>query len=223
MNFDLTFALSILPSLARASILALVIGLASTVVACLLGFLLELARRSRPYLRYLITLFIDLVRIIPIIVLLYFVYFVLPYWGIVIAPLVIGVGCLGVHYSSYLAEVFKAGIDAIPRGQREAGIALGLHPWQVNLLVILPLMLRNSIPAMTNYFLSILKATPYLSLIAIDELLGTAFTFASDTFRYYEPFAILGVFFLAYSLIIAALSRQLELYFMQKMGQPAPR
>lgn len=221
MNFDLNFAISILPSLTRASILALAIGIASTVVACLLGFLLELARRSGVYLRHAITLFIDLVRITPIIVLLYFVYFVLPYWGIVISPLAIGVGCLGVHYSSYLAEVFKAGIDAIPKGQTEAAIALGLHSWQVNLLIILPLMLRNSIPAMTNYFLSILKATPYLSLIAIDELLGTAFTFASDTFRYYEPFAILGVYFLTYSLIIAALSRRLELHFMKKMGQPA--
>jgi polar amino acid transport system permease protein len=78
--------------------------------------------------------------------------------------------------------------------------------------------LRNSIPAIGNYLLSILKATPYLSLIAVDELLGTAFSFASDTFRYYEPFAILGVFFLVYSLLIAAGTRQIEQYFMRTLG-----
>ena len=219
MSFDFAFALSILPALAKASVFALVIGLVSSVLACVLGFLMEIGRRSRLAADHAITFFIDAVRVTPLIAQLYFGFFVLPYWGIVLPPLVVGIGCLSIHYSSYLAEVFKAGIDAIPPGQFDAGNALGLRRWQINLLIVLPLVLRNSIPAIGNYFLSILKATPYLSLIAVEELLGTAFSFASDTFRYYEPFAILGIFFLAYSLLIAAGTRRLEQYFMRTLGE----
>jgi polar amino acid transport system permease protein len=219
MSFDFNFALSSLPDLTRASLLALAIALASSALASVLGFLLEIARRSGPVIDHAVTFMIDAVRVTPLIVQLYFVFFVFPYIGIVLPPLVAGIGCLSIHYSSYLAEVFKAGFDAIPRGQFDASNALGLRRWQINLLIVLPLLLRNSIPAMGNYFLSILKATPYLSIIAVNELLGTAFSFASDTFRYYEPFAILGIFFLAYSLLIAAAVRRLERYFMRALGE----
>jgi polar amino acid transport system permease protein len=225
MSFDFDFALSILPELTKASLLALVIAIASGSLACLLGFLLEIGRRRGQFSDFVITLGIDAIRVTPLIVQLYFAFFVLPYWGITLPPMVVGIGCLALHYSSYLAEVFKAGIDAIPAGQFDAGNALGLRRWQIQLLIVLPLLLRNSIPAIGNYFLSILKATPYLSLIAVNELLGTAFTFASDTFRYYEPFAILGFFFLSYSLIIAAVVRRLEVLFLISLGDQtrAPR
>lgn len=203
----------------KASVLSVVIGLVSSVLACVLGFLMEIGRRTGPASDRIISFFIDAIRVTPLIAQIYFVFFVLPYWGIVLPPLVVGIGCLSIHYSSYLAEVFKAGFDAIPLGQFEASNALGLRRWQLNLLIVLPLVLRNSIPAIGNYFLSILKATPYLSLIAVNELLGTAFSFASDTFRYYEPFAILGIFFLGYSLLIAAGTRQLEQYFMRTLGE----
>jgi polar amino acid transport system permease protein len=219
MNFDFSFALSILPALARASVFALVIGLVSSVLACMLGFLLEIGRRTGPIADHSITFLIDTIRVTPLLAQLYFVFFVLPNWGVVLPPLVVGIGCLSIHYSSYLAEVFKAGLDAIPSGQLDAGTALGLRRWHINALIVLPLVLRNSIAPMTNYFLSILKATPYLSLIAVDELLGTAFSFASDTFRYYEPFAILGLFFLAYSLLIASAARWLEGFFMRTLGE----
>jgi polar amino acid transport system permease protein len=219
MNFDFAFAFSILPALTKASLFTLLIACLSSLLACLLGFVLEVGRRAGPFSDCVITFLIDSVRVTPVIVQLYFLFFVLPYWGIRLPALVVGIGSLGVHYSSYLAEVFKAGFDAIPSGQNDASRALGLRPWQSNLLIVLPLMLRNSIPAIGNYFLSILKATPYLSVIAVNELLGTAFEFASDTFRYYEPFAILGIFFLSYSLLIAAAIRRLELAFLHSLGE----
>ena len=219
MKFDFGFAISILPDLAKASVLALFIGLMASLIACVLGFLLEVGRRTGPMADHIITFLIDAVRVTPLIVQLYFVFFVFPYWGITLPPLVVGIGCLGIHYSSYLAEVFKAGFDAVPLGQFDAGKALGLASGQITFLIVLPLVLRNSIPAIGNYFLSILKATPYLSIIAVNELLGTAFTFASDTFRYYEPFAILGLFFLIYCLGIAACVRQVEKYLLRSLGE----
>ena len=218
MSFDFKFALLILPDLTKASLFALLIACVSALVACLLGFALEVGRRTGPSSDRVLSFLIDAVRVTPIIVQLYFLFFVLPYWGITLPALVVGIGSLGIHYSSYLAEVFKAGFDAIPPGQIDASRALGLRPWQTNVLIVLPLVLRNSIPAIGNYFLSILKATPYLSIIAVNELLGTAFEFASDTFRYYEPFAILGIFFLLYSLLIAAGIHRLESLFLQSLG-----
>lgn len=218
MKFDFAYALSILPDLARASVLALAIAVAGAFVACVLGFLTEIARRSGYVADVVLTFIVDAVRVTPVLVQLYFVYFVLPVWGITLPPLVVGIGVLGIHYASYLAEVFKAGFDAIPKGQFDAGNALGLHKWQLHWLVTLPLVLRTSIAPMGNYFLSILKATPYLSVITINELLGTAFEHASNTFRYYEPLATLGVFFLGYSLIIAALTNRMERHFMRSLG-----
>ncbi len=223
MKFDFSFALSILPDLTRASLLALVIAIVSSLVACVLGFVLEIGRRTGSLADRIITFFVDSIRVTPVLVQLYFVFFVLPYWGIVLPPLVVGIGCLSIHYSSYLAEVFKAGFDAIPAGQFDASNALGLRGWQLNLFIVLPLLLRNSISAMGNYFLSMLKATPYLSIIAVNELLGTAFAFASDTFRYYEPFAILGLFFLLYSLAIAACVKRAERFFMRSLGDRPAR
>ena len=221
MKFDFTFAMSILPDLARASFLALFIAAAAAIVACGLGIAFELLRRSGAVARHTVTFVIDAIRVTPLIVQLYFVFFVLPYWGITLPPLLVGIGCLGIHYSSYLAEVFKAGFDAIPSGQFDASKALGLRRSHIILLIVFPLVLRNSLPAMGNYFLSILKATPYLSVIAINELLGTAFSFASDSFRYYEPFAILGIFFLTYCLLIATAVRILEKYLMRSLGDRA--
>lgn len=216
--FDFNFALAILPDLAQASFLALAIAIAGAFVACVLGFLAELGRRSGYLADIVLTFVVDAVRVTPVLVQLYFVYFVLPVWGITLPPLVVGIGVLGIHYASYLAEVFKAGFDAIPKGQFDAGNALGLHQWQLHWLVTLPLVLRMSIAPMGNYFLSILKATPYLSVITINELLGVAFEHASNTFRYYEPLATLGVFFLGYSLIIAGLTSALERSFLRRLG-----
>lgn len=219
MNFDMSFALSILPSLWKASILALAVAVASAALASGLGLVLELGRRSSAIASRFISFLIDLVRVTPLIVQLYFAYFVLPRWGIVVPPIILGITCLGVHYSSYLAEVFKAALDAIPKGQFEAAAALGLSNWQTTLRVTVPLIFRNAIPAMSNYFLTILKATPYLAVISVNELLGTALTAASDTYRYYEPFALLGVFFLAYSLTITFLVNLFRKRTMRMFGE----
>src|SRR5699024_7728572 len=118
---------------------------------------------------------------------------------------------LSIYYSGYLAEVFKAGIDSIPRGQFEAAKALGLSRLDVIFFVLLPQMLRNIAAPMGNYFISVLKATPYLAVIAVPEMLGSALDIGSDTFRYAEPMLIVGAIFLALAVTLAQLVRRLEL------------
>jgi polar amino acid transport system permease protein len=155
-------------------------------------------------------LWIDLIRSTPILVQLYFLYFVLPFYGLTLPALVVGVLGISLYYSGYLAEVFKAGIDAIPRGQIEAAKALGLSRLHIVAFILAPQMARNIAAPWGNYFVSILKATPYLAIIAVPEMLGQAFDIASDTFRYAEPMVVAGVIFLALALAIAQLVKRVE-------------
>jgi polar amino acid transport system permease protein len=203
MGFDFAFALSLMPGIARSAVTTVWITLASSVVAVFVGFGLELLRRLHPVADRVLTPFVDFLRITPILALMYFLYFVLPFHGIRLPALLIGIATLSLHYAGYLAEVFKGAINAIPSGQFEAAAALGLRRWHTSLLVVLPQVLRNAAPAASNYVLSILKSTPYLAVIAVPEMLGTALDAAADSFRYVEPMTVVGLMFLLFCFVTA--------------------
>lgn len=210
MLFDPGFAISTLPKIVGALWTSIAVALLSCVGASALGFAMEIARRSSRVLRYVMRFLIDFIRSTPLLVQLYFFYFVLPEYGIKLPALAIGVIAMSIYYSGYLAEVFKAGIDGVARGQFEAASALGLKRIQTVVFVIAPQMLRNIAAPMGNYFIGIFKSTPYLAAIAVYESFGAALDIASDTFRYTEPMVVVGVIFLAIALLLAWLVRQLE-------------
>lgn len=210
MTFSFEFALSILPRILST----LTTTLLATIIGCLgaafLGFLWEILRRSSRPGRYAMRFLIDFIRSTPLLVQIYFFYFVLPEYGLTLPALFVGVFALSLYYSGYLAEVFKGGIDSIPRGQFEAAKALGLKRLQLVLLVVAPQMLRNVAAPMGNYFVSLLKATPYLAVIAVPEMLSIALEIASETFRYAEPMTVVGIIFLTLALCFSALVRMIE-------------
>jgi polar amino acid transport system permease protein len=210
MPFDLAFAASILPKIIGALGSTLIVTVASCVGAALLGFALEVTRRSGPLARYALRFVIDFLRSTPLLVQLYFFYFVLPVYGVQLPALAVGIIATSLYYAGYLAEVFKAGIDGVPHGQFEAAKALGLGRLASIVLVIAPQMLRNIAAPMGNYFIGIFKSTPYLAAIAVYESFGAALDIASDTFRYTEPMIVVGALFLAIALILAQLVRRLE-------------
>ena len=210
MTFDIDFLQRILATIFKAMPLTLLLAFLSCIGAALLGFLLETLRRTGRWQGYLLRFVIDALRSTPILVQIYFLYFVLPYYGLVLPGPVVGVLAMSLYYASYLAEVFKAGIDGVPRGQTEAAMAVGLAPLDVTLRVVAPQMLRNIAAPMGNYFVSILKSTPYLAVIGVAEMMGTTLEIASDTFRYAEPMILLGIVFLVLCSIIAWLVRLLE-------------
>ncbi|MCW1932695.1 ectoine/hydroxyectoine ABC transporter permease subunit EhuD [Pararhodobacter zhoushanensis] len=211
MTFDVDFALSTLPFILKGLFTTLWVTVASALGASILGFVFEVLRRTSRVMGLLMRFVIDAIRSTPVLVQLYFLYFVLPFWGVVLPALVVGVIGLSVYYSGYLAEVFKAGIDAIPRGQTEAAKAIGLTRLDVIAFVIAPQMLRNIAAPMGNYFVSILKATPYLAVIAVPEMLGSALDIGSRTFRYAEPMLVVGAIFLVLAVAIGQGVRWLEL------------
>ncbi|MEI2417035.1 amino acid ABC transporter permease [Orrella sp. JC864] len=214
MKFELDFALSVLPIILQGLPTTLWITVAACLGATVLGFVLEILRRSNRWMGYAMRFLIDAIRSTPVLVQLYFVYFVAPHYGLTLSSAAAGVLGLSIYYSGYLAEVFKGGIDSIDTGQFEAGRALGLRRLDIVWCVLAPQMLRNVAAPMGNYFVSALKATPYLAVIAVPEMLGIALEVGSDSFRYAEPMVAVGVIFLILALAISQLVRRLEMHML---------
>jgi polar amino acid transport system permease protein len=210
VKFDPDFALSVVPVILSGLGATLWAAVVASIGATVLGFVLEMLRRSNRVLGYAVRFVIDVIRSTPVLVQLYFIYFVLPVTGLTLPAMTSGIIGLSIYYSGYLAEVFKGGIESIDTGQFEAGKALGLNRFDLMWFVIAPQMLRNVAAPMGNYFISALKATPYLAVISVPEMLGLALEVGSDSFRYAEPVVVVGAIFLILAVAIGQLVRILE-------------
>jgi len=213
MNFDVAYAATVFPRIVGFLGTTLLVTVLTCLFAALLGFLLEVLRRANLPARYVLGFVIDFIRSTPVLVQIYFLYFVLPIYGIRLPAMVVGVTALSLYYSGYLAEVFKAGIDSVARGQWEAAKALGLGWGKTVVLVIAPQMLRNVAAPMSSYFISIFKTTPVLAVIAVPEAFGAALDAATDSFRYVEPLAVVGAIFLSIAVTFSLLVHRLEARF----------
>jgi len=150
------------------------------------------------------------VRSTPLLVQIYFLFYVLPVTGVQMSPLVTGIVALGIHYAAYCAEVYRAGIEAVPRGQIEASTALNLSPFRTAVGIVLPQAIPPVVPALGNYLVAMFKDTPLLSAITVVELLQQSKMIGSATFRYTEPLTLVGIMFLLLSLAAAWGVRRLE-------------
>lgn len=211
MNFDFDYALEILPALLRATIVTLQATAGGMVLAMMLGLAFELMRRSgvRPVV-YAVQGIVSFVRGTPLLIQLYFLYYVLPLYGVSLGTLATGIFGLGLHYGAYLSEVYRAGIDGVPKGQWEAATALNAsrsHTW---LRIILPQAVPPMLPVFGNYLIAMFKDTPLLATITLLELLGTAQVEAAISYRYLEPYTLVGLIFLVLSWPSASLVRLIE-------------
>ncbi|MFF0788064.1 ectoine/hydroxyectoine ABC transporter permease subunit EhuD [Streptomyces spiralis] len=127
-----------------------------------------------------------------------------------VKPLVIGIAVLGIHYASYLSEVYRAGIDAVPKGQWEACRALSMSTRRTWRAVVLPQAVRNVLPALGNYGVSMFKETPFLAVITVSEMVSEAREYGATHFVYAETFTLAGLIFLAASYPTSLLMRKLE-------------
>ncbi|MBD9412363.1 ectoine/hydroxyectoine ABC transporter permease subunit EhuD [Stutzerimonas stutzeri] len=212
MNFfDWEFAREILPRLLDASLTTIGIALAGFAIAVVLGLFLAIGRRSRHrWLSWPATGLIEFIRSTPLLIQVYFLFYVFPNYGLNLSAMQAGIIGIALHYACYTAEVYRAGLDAVPRSQWEAVTALNMKPWTAYRDVILPQALRPVLPALGNYLISILKDTPVLSAITVVEIMQRAKNIGSESFRYLEPITMVGVFFLILSLGLAWCVRRLE-------------
>lgn len=210
MIWDWSYTLDILPILVKASIVTIEATLISFVIALILGLILALLRMSGPVVGWLASAFVEFVRSTPLLIQIFFLFFVLPRAGIVLDAFTAGIIALSLHYGCYCSEVYRAGLEAVPRGQWEACTALNLSSWNTFKNIILPQAIPPIVPALGNYLVALFKDTPLLSAIAVLELVQTAKMLGSENFRYTEPMTIVGVMFLVLSLVSAAGIRWLE-------------
>jgi polar amino acid transport system permease protein len=209
--WDWAYTWDILPDLLRGLVVTVQATLVGSVVAMVLGLVFALLRRSRlAVVRVVTGGFVEFVRSTPLLVQLYFLFFVLPSFGITLSGFMAGVIGLGVHYATYTSEVYRAGIEGVPRGQWEAATALNLPTSRVWRSVILPQAIPRVLPALGNYVIAMFKETPLLSAITVLEMLAVAKALGGQTFRYLEPLTLVGLLFLLVSLPASLTVRRLE-------------
>lgn len=209
--FDWSFAWQILPQLLHASLRTILITLVGFALAVVFGLLFAIARRSRHvWLSWPAAWLTEFIRSTPLLIQVYFLFYVLPTYGLSMTALVAGTLGIALHYACYTAEVYRAGLEAVPRGQWEAVTALNFSPFRAYREVILPQAIRPVLPALGNYLIAMFKDTPVLSAITVVEIMQQAKNIGSDSFRYLEPITLVGVFFLLISIGLASVVRQVE-------------
>jgi len=192
----------------------LALALAAILVGVLIGLVCAFAATARPRLpRLLVAGYVSAVRNTPILVIVLFVYFALPQLGIRFGKYESFTLSLAIYAGAYLTEVFRAGLLGVPRGVIDAGRAIGLTGAQVALHVVMPIMFRNSLPAMGSTFISLFKDTSIAAVIAVPELTYQAKKLNTETFRVAEAWTTASVLYISTCLLIAAGLRRLERRF----------
>ena len=217
--WDWSYVAEILPILAGAAVVTIEATLIGFALAAVIGLVLAILRFAVPALSWPVAALVEFIRSTPLLIQIFFLFFVFPEFGIVLDAFTAGVLALGLHYGAYCSEVYRAGLEAVPRGHWEAAIALNLGQTTTFRDIILPQALPPIVPALGNYLVALFKETPLLSAIAVLELMQTAKILGSETFRYNEPITLVGLFFLAMSLVSAAAIRLVERYLKRRVAR----
>jgi polar amino acid transport system permease protein len=177
----------------------------------LLGLLLACGLRTRAvWFNRSVAMFVEFIRRTPLLLQLYFLFYMLPDTGILLSPLSAGVIGLGLHFATYTAEVYRAGIDNVSRGQWDAARACNLSRWHTWTRIILRQAIPPMVPALANFLIAMFKVTPILSALGLIEVMGNAREIANLDYRYLEPMTMVGVLFLIVSLPAVFATRLIE-------------
>jgi His/Glu/Gln/Arg/opine family amino acid ABC transporter permease subunit len=202
-----------IPELLQAAAGTLRMTALAFLLAALLGLALAILRLAGGLVGRLAFLYIELVRGMPALTLLFLIYFGLAPVGIVLNTFVAAVVALGINGAAYLAEVYRAGIQAVDPGQREAAQMLGLRRFQVMRDITLPQALPIVLPPMGNYLVSLLKDTSITSLISAPELMLRSRDLAGTYYLPMEYYLLAGAIYLAMAWPMMHGTRRLERYF----------
>ncbi len=196
-------------------LLSLELALISIIIGALIGLVLAIWYVSAGRIaRACISAYVEFIRNVPLLLLVYLVFYGLPtVVNIAYSAPVSFVVTLSLYAGAYLVEVFRSGLDAVPKGLMDAGKAMGLTPWQRLLYVRLPTMTRITLPALSNTFISLFKDTSIASVIAVPELTYGAQWINNKTFRIVEVYAVTTVMYVVTGYVILFALRRLERLF----------
>lgn len=199
--------------LLRAMGQTLLLALSGLFFACILGLIFGLMSVVKNRACNIVAaIFVDAIRGVPMIVLAYFIYFGVPYLfntivgigGVTLTALQAGTICLALNCGAYMAEIIRAGIESVDKGQMEAARSLGMPYWRAMQRVVLPQAIRTMIPSIINQFIITIKDTSILSVIGFPELVNTAKNVVAITYMSFQTWAIVAVMYL---IVITTLSR----------------
>lgn len=200
-----------LPVLLRGARLTIQLTLLTMLIGIPLGLLIALARLSHfPPLSALATVYVEAVRGTPLLMQIYVIYFVLPAAGISLPSFLAGLAALSLNSAAYVAEIFRAGIESIDTGQREAARALGMSGGQAMRFVVLPQTLRRVLPPLTNEAVALLKDSSLVSVVALAELMRVGKEVATNTGAPTTVYLAVALLYLAMTLPLTFLVRRLE-------------
>jgi len=214
-QFDPELFIKILPNLAYGAFVTLKITSISTLFGLIFGTILGLGRISKnPLLFGFSTAYVEFIRGTPLLVQIMIVYYGLPAIGINLPPEPAGILALTLNSGAYIAEIIRAGIQSVPKGQMEAARSLGMSYFQAMRYVIFPQAFRNILPALGNEFIALLKDSSLPSVIAIAELTRVGKQIYSTTFNAWTPLLGVAMFYL---LMTIPLSRLVN-YAQKRLG-----
>ena len=206
-------------ALLHGLLIALEVAAVALVLSVAIGLLLALARMSKPPLTWLAALYINVFRGVPALVSVIWVYFgIALVIGINFTPFQAGVIALTLLYSAFIAEIYRAALEAIPRGQREAGLALGLRPTRVFTAVVLPQATKIALPNIGSMFIGMVKDTSTFTVIGLTEVVRTTQNINSTTFQPFVLYTAAAAFYVAVAFIFDFIFRTVE-----KTMQTPPR
>jgi polar amino acid transport system permease protein len=187
------------------------VALGALIFALVFGLLVALLRVSRwRVLRGLAIAYIEFIRGTPALVQLFVIYFGLPDAGITPTPLQAAIIGLGVNGAAYLAEIYRAGIEAIHKGQMEAALTLGMTPARAMQYIILPQAVRTMLPPMTTFAITLLKDTALVSVVAAPEIMFYARNLVTESFLSMHVYLIVAIIYLSMTIPMARIAAALE-------------
>lgn len=193
-----------IPALLRGAELTLFITTLAVLIGIVIGIVVAGGRVSRFWiLRFLAGIYVEFLRNTPALLQIFIIYFGLPSLGLRLSAVTAGVVGLGLNAGAYLAEIFRAGANAVPKGSHEAAIALAFNKIQTFIYITAPLALRAAYPAFCNLVISIMLASSLLSAISVFELTGTTNDISTKTFLTFEVYSISAAFYICLNLFIA--------------------
>ncbi|MFF2324224.1 amino acid ABC transporter permease [Agrobacterium sp. NPDC058088] len=211
MSLDLVFDYVFSPAFFHGALLTLIITVTSLFFGMITGLIVALLQESRlKPLKIFTLVYLWIFRGTPVLFQIIFIYNVLPSFGIMLSAFVSAVIALSLNEGAYMAEIIRSGLQAVKKGQRTAGLALGMSRFAVMRYIVIPQAARIVLPPTGNQMIGMLKTSALVSVVAVEELLLVANQTASSNFKYFEALTAAGIYYLALTTIFMGLQYLLE-------------
>lgn len=200
-----------LPFLLEGAVVTVELSLLSMVFAVVIGLLCALGRTSgQPLVTWVVAAYVEVMRDVPLLIVLLVIFFTLPQIGISLPGFWAGVLGLSLNVGAYLSEVFRAALSSVDKGEKEAGMSLGMSRFEVFRRVTLPQAMRIAIPTVGGFFIALLKDSSLVSFIAVSDLMRQGTILIADTFRSMEIYFMVALIYFCMSFVASRVVRRIE-------------